>query len=79
MERIGSYSGRPLRMTMPARAPFLLGAWIVISIVGKSCGSTTLVMEKVPLGGTRNAPADATCWPPRLVYQHPYHGSGQNA
>lgn len=36
-------------MTVPASAPFLFGDWIVIAMVGKSCGSTALVMEKVPL------------------------------
>ena len=75
--RSAGYSVRPLRMTVPARAPFLFGDWIVISIVEKSRGSAALVMEKVllPLSGKRNVPADATC-PSRLTYQHPYHGSG---
>ena len=56
----------------PARAPVLLGGPSVISIVGKSCGSTAVVMEKVPLPlpGTWNVPAAATCWRFRLTYQH---------
>jgi hypothetical protein len=51
----------PLRITLPWRAPFLFGGWSLISILLKLCGSTVLVMEKVPLPlfGTRNVPADA--------------------
>ena len=60
---------------MPARAPFLVGGPFVISIVGKSRGSTALVMVKVPLpvSGTRNVPAEPTCRCCGLTYQHSYH------
>ena len=62
-------------MTVPARAPFLLGGPIVISIVGKSRGLTALVMEKVPLplSGTRNEPAEPASRCCGLTYQHSYH------
>src|ERR1700750_2446588 len=61
-------------MTGPARAPFLLGAPSVISIVRKSRGSAALVMGKVqlPPSGTWNVPAAAT-WPSLLTYQQVYH------
>jgi len=60
---------------VPAREPSLLGGPIVISIVGKSWGSTALVMENVllPLSGTRKVPAVATCRCCGLTYQHSYH------
>ena len=60
---------------MPCSAPFLFGDSTLISMVGKSCGSTALVMEKVPLplSGTRNVPADAAFPCPGLTYQHSYH------
>jgi hypothetical protein len=38
-------SGCPMRTTMPAMEPVPFGVWIVISMMGKSCGSTALVME----------------------------------
>jgi hypothetical protein len=62
-------------MTVPARAPVLLGGPIVISIVGKSRGSTALVMENVPvpLSGTRNVPAEPASRCCGLRYQHSYH------
>jgi transposase-like protein len=71
----GGYSVWPLRMTVPDRAPVLSGGPIVISILEKSCGSTALVMEKVPLplSGTRNVPAEATCRCWVLTYQHWYN------
>lgn len=60
---LGSYSfwAVPLRTTLPWRTPFLFGGWSLISILLKLCGSTALVMEKIPLPlfGTRNVPADA--------------------
>ena len=60
---------------MPAREPSLLGGPIVTSIVGKSRGSTALVMENVPLplSGTRNVPAEPTWRCCGLTYQHSYH------
>ena len=48
---------------------------MVISIVGKSWGSTALVMKNVPLplSGTRNVPAEPTRRCCGLTYQHSYH------
>src|SRR5690242_17030600 len=70
----GGYRVCPLRMTGPARSPFLLGGPSVISMVRKSRGSAALVIGKVqlPPSGTWNVPAAAT-WPFRLTYQQVYH------